>query len=82
MLGVDSVTVDSSDVVGRVSGEPMGEGLGKEGGTDLTEETGNSEDTTGGLATDSGSEIFLAIQVVGTDRVVSTGELMVGEGGG
>jgi len=81
VLGVDSVTDDSSDVVGSVSGERMGEGPGK-GGTDLTEVTGNSEDTTDRLATDSGSGILLAILVVDTLRVVSTGELIVGEGGG
>ena len=59
VLGVDSVTDDSSDVVGSVSGERMGEGPGKGGGTDLTGETGNSEDTTERLATDLGSGIFL-----------------------
>jgi hypothetical protein len=48
VLGVDSVTDVSS-----VSGERMGEGPGK-GGTDLTEETGNSENTTERLAMDSG----------------------------
>jgi hypothetical protein len=76
------VTDDSSDVVGSVSGERMGEGPGKGGGTDLTGETGNSEDTTERLATDSGSGISLAILVVDTDRVVSTGELIVEEGAG
>jgi hypothetical protein len=81
MLGVDSVTDDSSDVVGSVSGERIGEGPGKGGGTDLTGESGNSENTTERLATDSGSGI-LAIPVVDRDRVVSTGELLVGEGGG
>jgi hypothetical protein len=80
MLGVDSVTDDSSDVVGSVSGERIGEGPGKGGGTDLTGKTGNSEDTTERLATDSGSGI-LAILVGDRDRVVSSGELMV-EGGG
>jgi hypothetical protein len=69
------VTDDSSDVVGNVSGERIGEGPGKDG-TDLA---GNSEDTTEGLATDSGSEILLAILVVETDKVVSAGELIVGE---
>jgi hypothetical protein len=82
VLGVDSVTDDSSDVVGSVSGERMGEGPGKGGGTDLTEVTGNSEDTTERLATDSGSGILLTILVVDTDRVGSTVELIVGEGGG
>jgi hypothetical protein len=53
VLGVDSVTDVSSDVVGSVSSERMGEGPGK-GGTDLTEETGNSKDTTERLAMDSG----------------------------
>ena len=80
LLGVDSVTDDSSDVVGSVSGERIGEGPGKGGGMALTGETGNS-DTTERLATDSGSGI-LAIPVVDSDRVVSTGELLVGEGGG
>jgi len=74
VLGVDSVTDDSSDVVGSVSSEPMGEGPGNGGGTDLTGETGNSER----LATDSGSGI-LAIPVVDRDRVVSTEGLVVGE---
>jgi hypothetical protein len=60
----------------------MGEGPGKGGGTDLTEVTGNSEDTTERLATDSGSGILLAILVVDTDRAGSTVELIVGEGGG
>jgi hypothetical protein len=60
----------------------MGDGPGKGGGTDLAEETNNSEDTTERLATDSGSGIPLVILVVETDRVVSTGELTVGEGGG
>ena len=41
-----------------------------------------TRNTTEGLATDSGSEIFLAHLVVETVRVVSTGELIVGEGGG
>jgi len=82
VLAVDSVTDDSNDVVGSVTGEGMGEGLGKDGGTDLTGETGNSEDRTEGLATDAGSRIFLAILVVDTVRVVSAGELIVGEGGG
>jgi hypothetical protein len=58
----------------------MGEGSGKGGGTDLTREAGNSEDTTEGLATDSGSRI-LAILIGDRDRVISSGELMV-EGGG
>jgi len=74
VLRVDSVTDDSSDVVGSVSGERMGEGPGKGGGTELTGETGR-------LATDSGSGI-LAILVVGRDRVVSTVGLRVGEDGG
>ena len=82
MLGVDSATDDSSDVVGSTSGERMGEGPGNGGGTDLTVETGNSENTAERFATDSGSGILLAILVVDTDRVVSTGDLMVGEGGG
>ena len=33
------------------------------------------------LATDPGNGVLLAILVVVTDRVVSTGELIVGEGG-
>ena len=56
----------------------MGEGPGKGGGTDLTGETGNSDDTTEWLAMDSGSGI-LAIPVVDRDRVVSTEGLVVGE---
>ncbi len=75
VLGVDSVTVDSNVVVGSVSGERMGEGPGND-------DTGNSVDTTEGLATDSGRWIFLAILVGDTDRVVSTEGLIVGEGGG
>ena len=71
------MTDDSRDVVGSVSGERMGDGPDKGGGIDLTEETDNSED-----ATESGSRIRVAILVVDTDRVVSTGELVVGEGGG
>jgi len=59
----------------------MGEGPGKGGGTDLTGKTGNSDDTTEWLATDSGSGI-LVIPVVDRDRVVSTRELIVGEGRG
>jgi hypothetical protein len=61
VLGVDLRTDESSDVVGSVSGERMGEGSGKGGGTvmNLTGETGNLEDTTERLATDSGSGIFL-----------------------
>ena len=43
LLGVDSVTDISGNVVGRVSGERMSEEPGKGGGTDLTEVTGNSE---------------------------------------
>jgi hypothetical protein len=54
----------------------MGEGPGKGGGT----ETGDSEDTTEKLATDSGSGI-LAMRVIDRDRVDSTWELIVGEGG-
>ena len=73
------MTDDSSDVVGSVGGEGMGDGPGK---GDLTEGAGSSEDTTEGLATDSGSEMFLAMLVVDRDRVLSTGELIVGEGGG
>jgi hypothetical protein len=57
----------------------MVEGPGKGGGTDLTV---NSEYTTEGLATDPGSGTPMAVLVVETDRVVSTEELIVGEGGG
>jgi hypothetical protein len=60
----------------------MGDGPGKEGGTDLAEETDGSEDTTEQLAMDLGSGIHLAILVVETGRVVSIGELILGEGGG
>jgi hypothetical protein len=65
VLGVDSVTDDSNDVVGSDSGEPLGEteGPGKGSGTDLTD-LGSSEDTREGLDTDLGSEVFLAIIVV------------------
>jgi hypothetical protein len=71
-LGVNSVTDDSSDVVGSVSSKQMGEGPGKGGRTDFTEVTDNSEDTTERLATDSGSGILLAILVVDTDRAGSS----------
>jgi len=76
LLGVNSVTDDSSNVISSVSGERMGEGPGKGGGM----ATGKS-DTTERLATDSGSGI-LAIPVVDSNRVVFAGELLVGEGGG
>jgi hypothetical protein len=66
VLGVDLVTDDSS-----ISDEQMGEGPSKGGGTDLTEVTGNSEDTTERLATNSGSGILLAIPVVDTTRKLS-----------
>jgi hypothetical protein len=49
------VTDVSSDIVGSVSGERMGEGPGKGGGMDLTEVTDDSKDTTEGPAMDSGS---------------------------
>ena len=75
-LGVDSVADDSSDVVGSVPSERMEKGPGK------AEETDDSEDTTERLATDSGSGIPLMNIVVDTDRVVTAGELIVGESGG
>ena len=74
------MTDDSSDVISSISGERMGEGSGKGGGTDLTQEAGNLEDMTEGLATDSGSGIR-AILVGDRDRVISSGELMVKGGG-
>ena len=77
MLEVDSVTD-----IGSVSGERMGKGPGKGGGTDLTEVTSNSEDTTEWLATDSGSGRHLAILIVDKVRVDHTWELAVGENGG
>jgi hypothetical protein len=86
VLGVDSVTDDSNDVVGSVSGEAIGEGPGKGAGADLmglAKASGNSEGGTEGLATDSGREVFMAIIVV--DGVLSMsvelklGELIVGE---
>ena len=58
LLGVDSVTDNSSDVVSSISHKQIGEGLGKGGRTILQErlreswETGNS-DTTEWLAMDS-----------------------------
>jgi hypothetical protein len=84
VLGVDSVTDDSNDIVGSDSGGPIGEGPGKGGGTDLidlAEETGNSEDTREGLATDSGSGMFLEVIIGDTDGrlSISEGELIVGE---
>jgi hypothetical protein len=45
VLGVDSVTVDNNVVVGSVSGQPMDEGPGKDGGIelmDLVEDNGRS----------------------------------------
>jgi hypothetical protein len=80
-LGVDSVTDDSNGVVGSESGEAIDEGPGKGGGTDLmalAEDSGNSEGGTEGLATDSGSEMFLAIIVVDGELSMSV-ELIVGE---
>lgn len=87
-LGVDSVTDDSSDVVGSESGGPMGEGPGKGSGTELIEVTegtgrrgvtagrseGNSVDKTEGLNTDPGSEMPLAILVVETVGMLSISE--------
>lgn len=55
----------------------MGEGPGRESETDCT---ANAEYTTEGLATDPGSRIPLTILVVETNRVVSTEDLIVGEG--
>jgi hypothetical protein len=72
----------SSDIVDSINGERMGEGPGKGGGTDLTELTGNSEDTTERLATNSGSGMRAGVLVVDKVRVVPTGELVVGEDGG
>ena len=60
----------------------MGEGPGKGGGTDLTEVTDDSEDTTEGPATDSGSGMRAGVLVVVKVRAVPTGELVVGEDGG
>jgi hypothetical protein len=75
VLGVDSVTVDNNVVVGRESGQPIGEGPGKDGGIeliDLVEVNGHSGWIIGlsdgsslarreGLDTDSGSSTFLAV---------------------
>ena len=72
----------SSDVVDSVSGERMGEGPGKGGGTDLTEVTDDSKDMIEGPATDSGSGMRMGVLVVVKVRAVPTGELVVGEDGG
>ena len=72
----------SSDVVDSVSGERMGEGPGKGGGTDLTEVTDDSEDMIEGPTTDSGSGMCAGVLVVVKVRAVPTGELVVGEDGG
>ena len=53
-----------------------GKVLVREVGQILHQETGNSEDTTEGLAMDPGSGI-LAILIGDRDRVVSSGELIV-----
>lgn len=84
LLGVDSVTDDSNDVVGSDSGGPMDEGPGRDERTDLgglAGETGSSGATTEGLDTDSGSSMFRAIVIVDTDGVLSMseGELVEGE---
>ena len=70
MLGVDSVTDDSSDVVSlsSISSERIGEGPGKWQVATEVGETGNSEDKTERLATDSGSGT-LAILVIYRDSV-------------
>jgi hypothetical protein len=59
----------------------MGGGPGKGGGTDLTEVTGDSEDTTERLRTQE-VEIPLGIPIVLKVGVVPTGGLKVGESGG
>jgi hypothetical protein len=87
VLGVDSVTDDSSDVVGSVSGERMGKVLVRVlDGSYKRLVIGNSDntlkDTTERLATGPESGIHLVILIVDTDRVVSTGGSIVGEGGG
>jgi hypothetical protein len=85
LLGVDSVTDDSNDVVDSDSGGPMGEGPGRDDTTDLgglAGETGSSDATREGLDTDSGSPMFRAIVIVDTDGGVlsmSEGELVEGE---
>lgn len=91
-LGVDSVTVDNNVVVGRVSGRPMDEGPGKDGGIelrDLVEDTGRRGRTAGlsdgnslpmreGLDTDPGSGMSLALTLVALEVVV--GMLPISEG--
>ena len=84
MLGVYLVTDICSDVVGSISDERMGEGPGKgEAGWILQKRlvTLNIYKTER-PATDSGSGIYLAIPSVDKVKVVPTGELIVGEGGG
>jgi hypothetical protein len=88
VLRVDSATDESNDVIGSVSGVAIGEGPGKGSGADLRDlgdETGKSEGTREGLATDPGSGTSLAIAIVDTDEDVvlsmSEGELIVGEPG-
>jgi hypothetical protein len=93
LLGVDSVTDDNNDVVvGSVSGRPIGEGPGKDGGIelmDLVEDISRSESTVGlsddnslarseGLDKDSGSGMFLALTLLALE--VTDGMLPMSEG--
>ena len=92
LLGVDSVTVDNSVVVGRVSGRPMDEGPGNDGGIelrDLVEDIERRGRTAGlsddnsvarreGLDTDPGSGMSLALTLVTLEEVV--GMLPMSEG--
>jgi hypothetical protein len=81
VLGVDSVIKD--EVVGSVSGGPMGEeGPGKGGTTDPADLGAETRDPEGTLNTDSGSWVSLAIVIVDADGVLvpmSEGALVVGE---
>ena len=81
MLGVDSVIKD--EVVGSVSGGPIGEeGPGKGSTTGPTDLGAETRDLEGTLNTDSGSWVSPAIVIVDADRVLvpmSEGVSVVGE---
>ena len=69
VLGVDSVTDDSNDVDGSVSGRPIGEGPGRYGGTGLmglVAETGGSG--TSADRSDSGTSTDRSDSGASTDR--------------
>jgi hypothetical protein len=75
--------VIKDEVVGSVSGRPMGEeGPGKGGTTGPTDLGAETRDPEGTLDTDSGSWVSLAIVITDTDGVLvpmPEGALVVGE---